>query len=65
MAKKIRVTRKQVMEFEPNPNWYEEGSTIEEMVQAEKESIANIGADEYFELGIRLIDDVSFEIVEG
>lgn len=33
MTKKIRLTRIQVIEYEPNPEFYKEGMTIEEMAQ--------------------------------
>jgi len=64
--KKIRVTRTQIMEFEPNPKWYPgEDLTIEEMLKMEKENLKNLSLDEYFDMSEHLVkDDVKFEIVE-
>lgn len=65
--KKIRVTRTEVMEFEPNPEWYSEHETltIEEMLKMEKENLKSISNDEYFDMDDYLVkDEVKFEIVD-
>ena len=33
MTKKIRLIRTMIIEYEPNPDYYDEGTTIEQMAQ--------------------------------
>lgn len=64
--KRIRVTRTEAMEFEPDPAWYPgENLSIEEMMQMEKENLKNLSIEEYFDMSDHLIkDEVKFEIIE-
>ncbi|MGM7720557.1 hypothetical protein [Metabacillus sp. Hm71] len=59
MTKKIRITRTMVIEYEPDPNYYPEGSTIEEMAQIDANT-------EGFETTFAEWDDeiVTWEIID-
>lgn len=64
--KKIRVTRTEIMEFEPDPEWYPgEDLSIEEMMQMEEENLKNLSIEEYFDMSDHLVSDkIKFEIVD-
>lgn len=63
MTKKIRLVRIQVLEYEPDPLYYTEGSTIEEMAEVDFSNI-----DIYFDediVGDGYSQEVGYEIVES
>ena len=61
MTKKIRLIRTMVVEYVPNPEWYPEGFTIEQMAELD----ANVDDRELMFSGDDLIkDEVKWEIVE-
>lgn len=60
MAKKIRLIRTTVIEIEPNPEWYPEGYTIEQIAEIE----ANLDDREMQFSEDVIFDDVKWEIVD-
>jgi hypothetical protein len=61
MAKKIRLIRTMVVEYTPDPEWYPEGFTIEQMAELD----ANADDRELTFSGDHLIkDEVRWEIIE-
>lgn len=59
MAKKIRMVRTQVIEYVPNPAYYPDGSSIEDMakIDAESDDLESVFTD--------LIDDsVTYTILD-
>ncbi len=59
--KKIRLTRTMILEFEPDPDCYPEGSTLEEM--AELECNENF-EDRDAQFSEAQSDTVTYEIIE-
>lgn len=62
MSKKIRLTLTLVREFEPNPDHYPPGSTLEDICELER-----INADDDLDLLFAECDslDIKAEIIEG
>lgn len=57
---KIRLTRAIIMEYEPNPEYYPEGSTIEEIAQYDCDSDDQ---DLLFHSDAVISDNTTYEII--
>jgi hypothetical protein len=58
---KIRLIRTMILEFDPDPSLYPEGSTIEEMAQIECESSIE---DREFQFEDCQSDVISYQIIQ-
>ena len=59
--KKIRLTRVEVVEYEPNPEYYPEGSTIEQMAQMDSAETNDV-RDEIFMSDLKS-EKITYEII--
>ncbi len=58
---KIKLIRTMILEFEPDPSLYPEGSTVEEMAQIECESSIE---DREFQFEGCQSDEISYQIIQ-
>lgn len=62
MKDKIRITRTQIVEFTPDPDWYPENSTMEDMINIEKE---NCYTDPEILFSDLVSEDFKFEVIKN